>query len=499
MRLRIPLFAQTALVLLTNIALIALILLAPFNSAFQFSAEDFIFGPAARTLHKMVFALERQLILAPATNWDSILSEYSQFYGVTLRLLDQSGRKIAGPGGDLPPEVTLAAARLLTPHGNFHSEPPETALGKHPWPTIPHFFLRTSNPDLFWIGILMPFPPPSAVAIPEPRLLMRPGRKGGTLLCSTANFWQSSLAEEVRNNVLTISLIVIATLLIWYLFVYRITKSITSLRDTTRVIAGGHFDAVGKPSTITEIEELNQDILAMSSQIREHLNGQKRFLADIAHELCSPLARLQVAIELLVQDSDDAKRDLVADIREEVEQMSSLLNELLAFSKAAITGVGREDLVVVNVCQLLRLALEKQKVDAKTDFEEGDLFCQGDEVLLSRAFGNILRNSLRYAGTANPVEVSVKRGHGQLLVAIADHGPGVPAESLPKLGQPFYRPEAARTRETGGIGLGLAIVRSCVEACNGGLSVRNRVPHGLVVEITLPCDDEGTRAGALND
>lgn len=494
MRIRIPLFAQTILVLFTNTTLIALILLAPFNSTLQISAEDLIFGPAARTLHKMVFAMERQLVLSPTSNWNSILADYSQFYGVTLRLIDEQGNFVAGPSDVVPPEVAHAAERLTKARAHFlpglPAAQPPAPPAKQPWPSIPHFFLHTSNPDLFWIGILMPLPPPSALPMPSQSFPGRPARRPGTLLCSTANLWQSPLAEEARNNVLTLSLILAATLLTWYLFVYRITKSLTSLRDTTRVISRGQFEAIGKASTIKEIEELHCDIVTMSSQIKEHLDGQKRFLADIAHELCSPLARLQIAIELLLQDSEEANSQIIIDIREEVEQMSNLLNELLAFSKAAITGSNKTELTAVNVCQLLTDALEKHKVDAVLDFDERNLVCAGDETLLSRAFSNILRNSLRYAGSAKPIEVSAKRRQGQLIIAIADHGPGVPAEALPKLGQPFYRPEAARTRETGGIGLGLAIVRTCVETCNGSLAVKNRVPNGLIVEITLQCAPE---------
>lgn len=499
MRTRIPLFAQTALVLLTNVALIASILLMQFNASSQFSPEDLIFGPAARTLHRMVFALEHQLVLSAPSGWNSILADYSRFYGVTLKLVDENGRLVAGAPEAVPREIVQAASKLVDGGSAFRPillEAPPALQDKHP-PTIPHFFRHTTNPNLFWIGILIPIPPSSSINMPVPRSHIIP-LKMGTLLCSTENLWQSNLAEEARNSVLTLSIIVVLTLLIWYLFVFRITKSLTSLRDTARVISRGQFDTVARPTTIKEIEELNQDIVIMSSQIKEHLEGQKRFLADIAHELCSPLARLQIAIEMLVQDADNDKRQLVRDIREEVEQMSNLLNELLAFSKAAISGDEQTELVAINVCELLSVTVEKYRVNAVVEFCDPIVMCLGDETLLYRAFSNILRNSLRYAGAATPVDITVSRRQNEILVQIADRGPGVSAEALTKLGKPFYRPEAARTRETGGIGLGLAIVKTCIEACQGTLSIRNNTPHGLVVEIGLKRASENLSRSGVN-
>lgn len=110
---------------------------------------------------------------------------------------------------------------------------------------------------------------------------------------------------------------------------------------------------------------------------------------------------------------------------------------------------------------------------------------QADPELLARAIGNLLRNALRYAGHAGPVTLRAVAEGDHVSVTIADVGPGVPPEALPKLGEPFFRPDAARTREEGGTGLGLAIVRTCAEACRGTVTFRNRQPTGLEAELKL--------------
>ena len=104
---------------------------------------------------------------------------------------------------------------------------------------------------------------------------------------------------------------------------------------------------------------------------------------------------------------------------------------------------------------------------------------------LLRSIANLVRNAVRYAGHAGPITISAKRNGDQVVISVADAGPGVPPEALDKLMTPFYRLEASRDRRTGGTGLGLAIVRSCVEACRGAVECRNRQPSGLEVTIRL--------------
>ncbi len=135
----------------------------------------------------------------------------------------------------------------------------------------------------------------------------------------------------------------------------------------------------------------------------------------------------------------------------------------------------------------------------------GTLAALAEPDLLSRALGNVIRNSLRYASPTHsggenysyrpsvnadgrptgPITVSAHDDGRHVVLSVRDCGPGVPEEALHRLFDPFFRPESARTRETGGTGLGLAIVKSCIEACGGTVSVRNVQPSGLQVDFVL--------------
>ena len=99
---------------------------------------------------------------------------------------------------------------------------------------------------------------------------------------------------------------------------------------------------------------------------------------------------------------------------------------------------------------------------------------------------NVLRNALRYAGDAGPITVTARAAGDMVTIDVADWGPGVPPDALPRLCEPFYRVDEARDRETGGVGQGLAIVQSAVQACGGTVRCRNLTPHGLEVRLTLP-------------
>jgi two-component system sensor histidine kinase CpxA len=218
----------------------------------------------------------------------------------------------------------------------------------------------------------------------------------------------------------------------------------------------------------------------MASRLAQLVHGQKRFLGDVAHELCSPISRMQFALGILERQVPETT---LADLNEEIQQMSSLVQELLQFSKASIQQPGRP-LETVNLAETLHSAAQREGVTVQLQIDPA-LRAQADSAALSRALSNLIRNAWRYAGDAGPIAAAAFSQNGHVRLCISDHGPGLPDAELSRVTAPFYRPELARTRESGGVGLGLAIVKTCIDACQGTVRLRNRQPHGLEVEITL--------------
>jgi two-component system sensor histidine kinase CpxA len=165
--------------------------------------------------------------------------------------------------------------------------------------------------------------------------------------------------------------------------------------------------------------------------------------------------------------------------------MSTLVNELLAFTKA---GLRPRDIACapVELASLAEQVVSRENGAGRVTADvAGDLRVMAEPELLGRALGNLVRNALRYAGDAGAITMSAAREGGRVVIAVEDHGPGVPATDLDRLGEPFFRPELARTREGGGVGLGLAIVRNSVAACGGEVRFSNREPRGFRAEIRL--------------
>jgi len=279
---------------------------------------------------------------------------------------------------------------------------------------------------------------------------------------------------------------VIFSVLFWIPLVQGVTRSLSQMTRATEQISEGRFDTRVDERRGDELGRLGQAVNRMAARLSGFVTGQKRFLGDIAHELCSPLARIQVALGILDQRADDKQKAYVDDLREEVEQMSRLVNELLSFSKAGLTP--REvKLEPVNLATTARRVLESESAQSsQVQIQIPDsLSVLAQPELLSRALSNLVRNAVRYAGQAGPITVSALRKDDTVVVTVADQGPGVPETSLQQIFDPFFRAEASRSRDTGGVGLGLAIVKTCVEACQGSVSAKNRAPQGLEVQIVL--------------
>ena len=283
----------------------------------------------------------------------------------------------------------------------------------------------------------------------------------------------------------------------WLPLIRGLTRSIKQLTQATGRIAEGQFDVQLKINRRDELGRLSDSIHRMAAKLSNLVNGQKRFLGDVAHELCSPIARIQMALGILEQRAQPDIEPYVADLQEEVQHMSALVNELLAFSKTQISPE-QPALEPVNVAAIVQRVVQRESSDrfsVTTTIDEG-LEVAAFPDYLYRSLANLVRNALRYAGAAGPVTISAASSQDIVSISVADCGPGLPEDELEHVFRPFYRPEFARQRETGGVGLGLSIVRSCIEACSGTVSCRNRAPHGLEVEIRLHAPAAAARAKA---
>ena len=366
-----------------------------------------------------------------------------------------------------------------------------------PPPLGQRVFTHTSrNPTHYWAGVEIPVriqddnatEPPSDVAGLRP---VRRQRENATYFLASLVIRSDSLggAGLFTDPLPWISIVIVALVLsalFWLPMVRNITQPIAEVTAATERIAEGKFETRVGTARGDEIGRVGQAVDHMADRLAGFVKGQKRFLGDISHELCSPIARIQAALANLEQRADDSQKKYVTDLSEEVEHMSELVDELLMFSKAGMK-TAEVKLEPVRLDEVVQRVIDREGAAAtnlNVDIDDG-MAATADSKLLSRALGNLVRNAIRYAGQAGPIELKAEREEDLIKITIADQGPGLPSEILPHIFDPFSRPEEARSRDTGGVGLGLSIVKSCVEACGGTIICRNRKPNGLEFSVTL--------------
>ncbi|MBU2978660.1 ATP-binding protein [Alteromonas sp. C1M14] len=274
-----------------------------------------------------------------------------------------------------------------------------------------------------------------------------------------------------------------------YLFARSLVKPIHQLREASRKLAAGSWDTrVGSPSVRRdELGDLARDFNVMATQLERMWSGQQRLLADISHELRSPLARLQMALGLAHQQNVDPAS--LARIEREAERMEVLINQLLQLTRAE---AGNQEMLEIKLSSLV----ENIFSDAKFEAANSDKTLQiapipeqkviVNEILMCRAIENVVRNAIRYATSQIEVSINVETGCWELQVN--DDGPGLSAEECESIFAPFYRASLARERESGGVGLGLAIAKAAVQLHHGEIKAMRNDNGGLNVTIRLPID-----------
>lgn len=287
--------------------------------------------------------------------------------------------------------------------------------------------------------------------------------------------------------------------LVCYLLSWYLTKPIVRLRTAARQLAAGDLTArTGAPASTRrdEVAGLMRDFDAMAERLETLLKAQSRLLNDISHELRSPLARLNVALGLARQRAGVESTDMLDRIELEASRLNELIGRILTLARledgeqlVPHTPVPLDDLVA-SVTEDAEFEAQARHCHVHTSLPEGNWEVSGNASLLHSAVENVVRNAIRYTQEGTSVEVeltSAKRtGGSDAVLRVSDSGPGVPADALEKLFEPFYRLDDARGRQTGGVGLGLAITERAVRFHGGKVSASNRPQGGLVVEIRLP-------------
>lgn len=288
-----------------------------------------------------------------------------------------------------------------------------------------------------------------------------------------------------------------------FVLVLLFTRPIVRLRKAARELALGNLKARVKElenqsrfSSGDEFHALLHDFNHMAERLESLVGAQQLLLRDVSHELRSPLARLSVALELAREDGSPETAKHLNRMERETEKLNQLIGQLLTLSSIeAIENIERFEPISLNevVVQMLPDAQYEasQRQCSVALHAKDECTVQGNRQLLYRAIENVLRNAIQYTnpGTGVEIRVAVERDAADQPVAVvevSDHGPGIPEAEAEAIFRPFYRVDRARSLETGGFGVGLAIAERTVKLHGGRVSGHNRSGGGATIRLEFP-------------
>lgn len=301
-------------------------------------------------------------------------------------------------------------------------------------------------------------------------------------------------SSPVRSSLRLVGLLLVSAAVCSAL-VWQIVKPIRTLQAAARRFAGGDLSVrVGNHRELQrgdELSDLAREFDHLATRIQELVTAQQQLLADISHELRSPLARITLALAL-------ARRRLEIDVPEhdriahEVQRLDELIEQLLTLAR--LQARQEQPLEEIDLVEMVQEIARDANFEAEAAERAVSVEAQcraivrGSPRLLRSAIENVVRNAVRHTAPHTTVTIALgcDDSRGRVTIVVRDRGPGVPPEALERLFDPFFRVDDARDRERGGVGLGLAITRQATTAHGGTAQAENDPAGGLIVRLELP-------------
>ncbi len=286
---------------------------------------------------------------------------------------------------------------------------------------------------------------------------------------------------------------VAALTLSWYLS-RRVYRSASELARAATAIADGHYDVRVSPSGLgKEFDEIEAAFTTMARRLGDVDRTRRQMLADLAHEIRTPVAVLEAYFEALEDGVQTLDADTMAVLRDQTRRLTRFSADIGALFNAE----QRPDSIVVRPVQVADLianavvSFEPQYrakgVDLGSQVDVGLPDVSGDPERIGQVLTNLLNNALRHTHSGDQVRITARLDGDTVAVGVADTGDGIPAEHLDRIFERFHRVDAARDREHGGAGIGLAIVKAFVEAQGGHITAASAGPgHGTMFTFTIP-------------
>ena len=306
----------------------------------------------------------------------------------------------------------------------------------------------------------------------------------------------SQTDEEFRNNsyqamVFATALAIVLASCIGFLFARTLVSPINRMTTTAKAIKEGDLSARTELHGEDEIAHLGETFDAMADSIERDRELERRLTTDVAHELRTPLMAIQSTVEAMVDGVFEADEERLETVNSEVQRLSRLVDAILKLSRleSRSTPMKKE---VVNVGELIAGIVATHEafvadsgLTLKYEMEQG-VRVLGDADMIRQATANLISNAVRYTSEGGLVTVRVERGDIMASISVQDTGIGLTPDEAKMVFSRFWRADAGRTRESGGLGIGLSVVKEIVERHNGWVQVEGRKGEGACFTIHIP-------------
>ncbi len=311
--------------------------------------------------------------------------------------------------------------------------------------------------------------------------------------------------EEFRNNsyqamiFATVLAIVLASL-IGFLFARNLVSPINRMTKTAKAIKEGDLAARTRLHGDDEIARLGETFDEMADSVERDRKLERRLTTDVAHELRTPLMAIQSTVEAMVDGVFEADEERLETVNSEVQRLSRLVDAILKLSrlenrstpmKEEIVDVGR---LISGIVATHEAFVADSGLTLSYEMERG-VCVRGDADMIRQATANLISNAVRYTPEGGHITVQVKRGDIMASIVVQDTGIGLSPDEAKMVFSRFWRADAGRTRESGGLGIGLSVVKEIVDRHGGWVQVEGCKGEGACFTIHLPLYDESRQRG----
>ena len=299
-------------------------------------------------------------------------------------------------------------------------------------------------------------------------------------------------ADYKKSSLMFSTLLALLGGVVTYFIVGHALKPLRKIADKMEEVQAQNLsDSRLEENEVKELNQISVSYNKMLERLSEAFDVQRQFTANAAHELRTPLSLIQVQLDLYHstqhKHNDECTEQTITMVMEQNEKLSKMIKTLLDMSE--LQSVERDDIIMVDalveevIADLEPLAIEKN-IRLIGNCRNANM--QGSDILIYRVVYNLVENAIKYNHSGGQVTVTSYQKDKNVYLSVEDTGSGIPRELKERVFEPFFRVDKSRSRELGGVGLGLALVHEIVRAHDGSITVKDNPSGGTIFEVVLP-------------